>query len=266
MINLRALFRVGLDFIRRNDTKIIAIGTAALSVATTAIAVKSGMKAKEEIDKAEAALPEGEELSPKDKTAIVAKAAAPAILSTAAEVGGVYLLFRTGRIKAAGALAIASFYQNKLLSRPVEVSMLADNPDMPSADTSQSQNQLIVPQRNVDTTNVPFDIFEPLSGQTIRNCTIGKLSLAEYMLNRHVEFGYKVYLDDLILFLGGHPLYPAKAKQYYWTNTVDITEYTAHMYWVDFFVSTDNQNKYTLTFSRLPKHANEYDLLDNTVS
>jgi hypothetical protein len=99
---------------------------------------------------------------------------------------------------------------------------------------------------------------------------MGKLALAEYFLNKQVEFGYKIYLDDLIQFLGGHRLYPAYEKKWHWTNSVDITEYTAHMYWVDFLVSFDNQGRYTLTFSRMPSktpsNSSEYSILDNTVS
>lgn len=260
-MNAKAILRVGMNIVRRNDTKLIAIGAGILGIITTTIAVKSGMKANEALNEAEEKLPEGEELSKKEKTTIVAKAVAPAVVSTVFEVGAIYMLFRRGKVKTAGAMALATFYQNKLIERPLSLPIMTEaEPD------TQNKDSPITIAQHVDTTAIPFDIYEPISGQTIHNCNTGKLSLAEYWLNKNIEFGYKMHLDDVIQLLGGHPLHPSKANRWSWTNSVDITEYTARMYWVDFLVSTDDSGQWILRFSRLPKKDGEYTLLDTTIS
>ena len=52
-MNAKAILRVGMNFVRRNDTKLIAIGAGILGIITTTIAVKSGMKANEALNEAE---------------------------------------------------------------------------------------------------------------------------------------------------------------------------------------------------------------------
>ena len=259
MFNFRALFRLGMQFIRRNDTKILAVAAAGIGVATTVIAVKSGMQAKEALDAAQEQLPEGEELSTKEEVTIIAKAAAPAVVSTAVEIGAIYALFRRGRIKEATALSLASFYQQKVLSRP----LLIGGTESEAGYGSRDSPDRIIPE-NADFANIPFDLFEPLSGRVIKNVTSGRLALTEYWLNKNVEFGYIMSLSDVIQMLGGNRLAPWIADKYTWTNTMDIVEYNARMYWIDFLVKPNDRGIMELSFSRIPTRHDS--LIDSTVS
>lgn len=235
-------------FIRRNDTRILKIVSYGAIAAGTALSVRAGMKAKQEIIDKETELkiesgdPEAT-LPKKEKAKIIAKNLVPAGMVMAGGVAANEFCFGIVSKKLAVATAVGEF---------VSLSPALDNSENQSKNTEDDKKKLIIPKEMNGLSDVEFTVYEPLTGQTIKRCTIQKLAVAEMFLNQYYQIQTYFPLDLVVINLGGHQVYPPNANKYFWEQ--DLIDFERNPpQWIHIIPTLDTDGKVIIRFSTPPK-------------
>ena len=270
-ISPKPLFRAVKSFVRRNDTKLLKVAAYGLTIAGTALAVRAGMKAKEEINEKEAELkvenqdPEAV-LPTKEKAVIIAKKVLPA---GAMIVGGA-VVHEVAFGIISKKLAIASAIGQFTAARPMFTNSANEQQSMAN-DTGEGGDviagngaQIVIPDKFQSLNGVEFDVYEPLSGQTIHHVTIQKLAITEYMVNKYFQMQKSISLDWIIQFLGGHRM--TNPNRFMWQQ--DFLEHESGLTrWIEFMPIFDSaNNRVILKFSVEPNDIMHERMLDKFVS
>lgn len=250
-ISPRPIFKAIGTFLRKNDTKILKVISYSTIAIGAGLSIKGGMDANEEIRQKEAELKKKDEnatLSKKEKAAIVARKVLP---GGAMIIGGIvvneFVLHALNR-KLVAATTVSNYVTAK--------SMLDLSAEEHETECETVDGNIAFPQEfNGLDNKIEFDIYEPISAQTIHHMTIQKLILSEYLLNKLIHNEGGVYLDHIIQIMGGHRLYPSREMKYLWQTTTDMIEYGAfplNTPWVSFKPMLDG-NRLILKFSDVPQ-------------
>ena len=270
-ISPKPLFRAVKSFIRRNDTKLLKVAAYGLTIAGTALAVRAGMKAKEEINEKEAELkvenqdPEAV-LPTKEKAVIIAKKVLPA---GAMIVGGA-VVHEVAFGIISKKLAIASAIGQFTAARPMFTNSANEQQSMTN-DTDEGGDviagngaQIVIPDKFQSLANVEFDVYEPLSGQTMHRCSIMKMAMAEYTINQWYKMEGNATLDWILQFLGGHRM--TTPNKFMWQQ--DFLEHESGLISpIQFMPIFDSaNNRVILKFSVEPNDIMHERMLDKFVS
>lgn len=255
-IPVKGLVRTAGRFLRRNDTKILAVVGRAATVVAMGLAVKAGMKANEKIKEAEIELKEENpdaELKTSEKAKIIAKEVAPA---TVVAVGGVVadsFLIKCFSKRVATATAMAEFYT----APPHVVTSLGKENKEGDCETIKAEiSPSFSESWNNRFTDIKFDVYEPLSKQLIKDVTIDKLYRAELVANHFLISEREMALDWIVGMLGGHELEPRIKGRYVWECPVDgygysFADYTCSIVFKPCLDTVNN--RLILLFDNMPK-------------
>ena len=246
-MKLRSLANGLYSAIRKNDTKLIMIGTC-LGVAVTGfLSARAGAKVGRTVDKLK------EENDGEVKLGTVAKETwkdvAFAVASGAATVGGIIGLEKLGANKLAASMAVGSFFASKyeeIRMRDILSSVVYDDKGKiinhgASAYGNARKNDLKDLEEKIEKNdpvgfdyNTPFTLYEPKTQQYIENVTAAKLIIAELSANRRLQSNFEVSLNYIICLLGGKQ---DKSCDLYWSfddeYCCDAWSYTGAP-WIEF--------------------------------
>lgn len=219
-IPVKGMVRTAGRFLRKNDTKILAILGKALTVAAMGMAVRGGMKAGVKINEAEKKLKEENPeavLPTKEKAKIIAKEVTPAAVMAIGGVVSDCFLFKVFAKRTATATAIAEYYAIKPMLSSTGTEKKEDGVETVKADITPSFSEVWDGRDS----NFKFDIYEPFSKRLMKNVSIKDLYRAEIVTNHMFITEREFELDWIIGMLGGGELDPKIRGKYGWECPVD---------------------------------------------
>ena len=252
----KPIFKAIGTFIRRNDTKILKIASYGAIALGTGLVVKGSIEAGAEIQERETELKIEQQdpnvkLSKTDKAKIIARKVLP---GGAMIIGGTVInevCFRILNKRIIVATAVSEYATAKSL---FNTSANNEQKDEQNGDNNETKCEIIIPKELDTFDKVEFDVFEPISGQTIHHVTVRKLAMSEFSLNFFLRTEGQLYLDTYVGMLGGHILHPAYRHKYLWQMKPEYTDcglFPMSAPWVSLIPTIDG-DRMIIRFSDLP--------------
>jgi hypothetical protein len=235
----KKLIRNGKKFIKRNDTKILAVGVAGGIILSNYLSAKAAVKCKDILDNdpessetvtaddgTEVVIPK--KLPVKTKLKKTWKTLLPPAITTGITIGGVFFLEHIGRQKWLSAMALASMWKKHYVDlEHATYEKLGATKFIEMQDERLKKKVAKDPPPNVPLEPGKLWFYEPYTEQYIQ-ASKERVAWAQNVCNRELIHDFAVTLDRFVTLLGGKST--EVGKMLGWSYDSDSMQYACGYY------------------------------------